>query len=97
MAWGSMSREKLIGDTKDGLLVFEVLGMHTADPVSGEFSVGLSGIAIENGQLTHGVRGAMLSGSLLELLERVDAVADDLTFYGRLATPTFRVSDMTVA
>jgi len=94
---GAMSREELIRDTRDGILVFEVMGMHTTDPVSGEFSVGLSGIAVENGQLTHGVRGAMLAGNVLQMLERVDAVADDLTFYGRLAAPTFRVPDLTVA
>src|SRR6185436_2833894 len=86
---GAISRDELIAETREGLLVFEVMGMHTTDPVSGEFSVGISGIAIENGRLTHGVRGAMLAGNVLQMLERVDAVADDLTFYGRLAAPTF--------
>ena len=94
---GKMSRDALIGDTQHGLLVFEVMGMHTADPVSGEFSVGLSGIAIENGKLTYGVRGAMLSGNVLQMLEHIDAIADDLTFYSRLAAPTFRVPNLTVA
>lgn len=94
---GKIGRDALIGDTKDGILVFEVMGMHTTDPVSGEFSVGLSGIAIENGRLTHGVRGAMLAGNVLQMLDRVDAVADDLIFYSRLAAPTFRIPDLTVA
>lgn len=94
---GKTSREALLSGTPDGVLALEVMGMHTADPVSGEFSVGLSGIAIEGGRLTHGVRGAMLSGNFLELLGRVDAVADDLAFYGAIAAPSFRVADMTVA
>jgi PmbA protein len=38
----------------------------------------------------------MLSGDLLGLLERVDAVADDLTFYGGFAAPTFRVADVMI-
>ena len=94
---GKTSREALIADTKDGVLVFEVMGMHMADPVSGDMSVGVSGIAIQNGELTHSVRGAMLSGNILQMLEGVDAVADDLRFYGSTASPTFRVADMTVA
>ncbi|MBI3549780.1 MAG: TldD/PmbA family protein [Elusimicrobia bacterium] len=94
---GTISREALLKDTRDGILVLEVMGMHTADPVSGAFSVGLSGIAVENGELTHGVRGAMLAGNVLEILERVDGVADDLSFFTRMASPTFRVADLMVA
>lgn len=97
LAPGSSKRADLIAGTRDGLLVLELLGMHTADPISGEFSVGVGGIAVEDGKLTHGVKGAMLSGSLLDLLGRVDAVADDLVFYGSLAAPTFRVADLMVA
>lgn len=94
---GKLTRERLIADTPRGILVHELMGMHTADPISGELSVGVSGLAIEDGRLTHGVRGAMLSCGLLELLERVDAVADDLVFYGGVAAPTFRVADLTIA
>ena len=94
---GTTTRQALIEDTKDGILVFEIMGMHTADPVSGEMSVGITGVAIENGKLTHGIRGAMLSTNLLDLLSGIDVVADDLVFYGATAAPTFRVAELTVA
>jgi PmbA protein len=94
---GKMTREALIADTKSGLLVAEVLGMHMADPVSGAFSVGVSGLSIEKGRICGPVKGAMISGSLLDLLSRVDGVACDLTFQGSLGAPTFRVSSLDVA
>jgi PmbA protein len=94
---GAMTREALLEDTRDGILVLELMGMHTADPVSGEFSVGLAGVEIKDGKLGGAVRGAMVSGNLLDLLDRLDAVADDLVFYGSSAAPTFRVRDLTVA
>ena len=94
---GGMSREDLISDTKDGILVLDVMGMHMVDPISGELSVGVSGLAVRDGRLAHPVKGAMISGNLMELLERIDAVADDLTFYGAMGSPTFRVADLTVA
>lgn len=94
---GTMTRAALIEGTRDGLLVLDVMGMHMADPISGEFSVGVSGLLIENGRIGKPVKAAMISGNLLELLERVDAVASDLTFYGSMGAPTFRVSRMTVA
>ncbi|MBI4375752.1 MAG: TldD/PmbA family protein [Elusimicrobia bacterium] len=94
---GSSSRQELIAGTRDGILVLDVMGMHMADPISGEFSVGVSGLRIENGELTHPIKGAMISGNLIELMDRIDAVASDLTFYGALGAPTFRVAHLTVA
>ncbi|MBI5623459.1 MAG: TldD/PmbA family protein [Elusimicrobia bacterium] len=97
LAAGTSSREKIISDTKDGLLVLEILGMHMTDPTSGEISVGASGVAIEAGRLTGAVKGCMISGNIMDLLGRIDMVADDLTFFGSLGAPTFRISHMTVA
>ena len=94
---GTITLEALIADTRSGLLVAEVLGMHMVDPVSGAFSVGVSGLSIEKGRVAGPVKGAMLSGNLLDLLARVDGVASDLTFQGSLGSPTFRVSALDVA
>ena len=97
LAPGTMTREALLSSTDDGLLVLDVMGMHMADPISGEFSVGVSGLLIEKGKLAGPVKAAMISGNLLELLGRLDAAANDLTFYGGMGAPTFRVARMTVA
>jgi len=97
LAPGPVTREALIADTRSGLLVAEVLGMHMVDPVSGAFSVGVSGLTIEKGRVGAPVKGAMISGSLLDLLARIDGVASDLTFQGSLGAPTFRVSSLDVA
>ena len=97
LAPGPMSRDALIGATKDGLLVLEVLGTHMINPVSGEFSVGVSGLEIDKGVLGRPFKGAMIAGNLLDLLARVDAVADDLVFHGSFASPTLRISALDVA
>ncbi|MFA6091372.1 MAG: TldD/PmbA family protein [Elusimicrobiota bacterium] len=94
---GKFKREELFKDAQDGVLVLDLLGMHTADAVSGEFSVGISALLLQGGELGRPLKAAMLSGNLFELLDRVDAVADDLTFHGSLAAPTFRVRDLMVA
>ncbi|MFI5351043.1 MAG: metallopeptidase TldD-related protein, partial [Elusimicrobiota bacterium] len=97
LAPGALSRDALIGGTNDGLLILEVLGTHMVDPVSGEFSVGVSGLEIEKGALARPFKGAMVAGGLLDLLSRVDAVADDLVFHGSFGSPTFRVAALDVA
>ncbi len=94
---GTVTRQRLIEDTRDGLLVLEIMGMHMADSISGEFSVGVSGLSVTDGRLGAPVKKAMIAGNLRDLLARIDAVADDLTFYGSLGAPTFRVAQMSVA
>ncbi|MBI5240523.1 MAG: TldD/PmbA family protein [Elusimicrobia bacterium] len=94
---GTMSRDQLVSDTADGLLVLDIMGMHMADPISGEFSVGVSGLAVSGGKLGAPVKKAMIAGSFKDLLAGIDAKADDLTFYGSLGSPTFRVGGMSVA
>lgn len=94
---GELSVEELLKDIASGLYVTEVMGMHTANPISGDFSVGAAGLWIENGQLAYPVRGVAIAGNILDLLASIDAVASDLTFFGGRGAPTCRVAKMTVS
>lgn len=73
--------------------VYEMLGWHTTDPISGDFSVGVSGVLHERGQKIP-LSGMALSGNLFELLSRITAVGKDLTFYGSVGSPSLLVSDL---
>ncbi|MFH1826399.1 MAG: TldD/PmbA family protein [bacterium] len=86
----------IIRSIKRGLLVLRVMGIHTANPISGEFSVGASGIMIENGELTHPVRGVTISGNLIDMLMRIEEVGSDLRFIGSTGAPTLLVADVSV-
>lgn len=94
---GQVSRAELLKDVKKGLYVTEVMGMHTANPISGDFSVGAAGIWIENGELTTPVRGVAIAGNIIDLLESIDMVANDLTFFVGKGAPTLRIASMTVS
>ncbi|HBG22353.1 MAG TPA: TldD/PmbA family protein, partial [Peptococcaceae bacterium] len=50
-----------------------------------------------NGELTTPVRGMVIAGNILELLERVDAVGSDLLFFASKGAPTIRVANLTVS
>ena len=93
---GSMSRDALIADTSHGLYVTDMMGFGF-NPVTGDFSRGASGFAIERGELAHPVSEVTISLNLDQLLQRIDAVADDLDHRTSIASPTFRVSSMTLA
>lgn len=96
MAPGRLPAAKLFAQTPKAFVVQELLGMHTADPVSGDFSVGASGYLWEGGRAVRAVKGVTLAGTLTDLLKKVDAVAADLTWRGATGCPTFRVSGLSI-
>lgn len=93
---GTMTQEELIRSTKRGLFVTEMMGFGF-NAVTGDFSRGASGFWIENGELTFPVSEITISLNLDQMLQRIDAVASDLDLRTSTASPTFRVSAMTVA
>lgn len=94
---GGTRREELIASTDKGLYVMEIMGMHTADPVSGDFSLGVNGLWIERGEFSFPVHGVTIAGNVLDLLNSIDAIGDDLEFYGSLGSPTIRISNLLIS
>ncbi len=94
---GGLSYEEIISQTSRGIVLMEVMGMHMVDTISGEFSVGASGLAVESGRVTHPVKNAMISGNILDVLRGIDGIGSDLTFFGSAGSPTFRVQSLMVA
>lgn len=92
LAPGRTPVKKLMADTPRAFIVQELLGLHTADPISGDFSLGASGLLWEKGAVVRAVKGVTLAGTLTELLKKIDAVGDDLAWQGATGCPTFRVS-----
>jgi len=73
------------------VLVDDILGAHTMNPVSGDFSVGASGFVHENGR-RRPFRGATIAGNLGELFASIAEVGDDLRFFGSVAAPSVLIS-----
>ena len=92
----NQSREELVADTEHGLYVTSMMGFGF-NAVTGDFSRGASGFLIEDGELSHPVSEVTISLNLDQILQRIDAVADDLDQRTAVASPTFRVSSMTLA
>jgi PmbA protein len=93
---GTMSRDALVADTKHGLYVTGMMGFGF-NSVTGDFSRGASGFLVRDGELAEPVSEVTISLNLDELLQRIDAVADDVDHRTSIASPTFRVSSMTLA
>ena len=84
-----------------GLYVQDVSGLHSGtDPVSGQFSVGATGLWIRDGALAEPVREVTVSSTLVEMLLGIAALGDDRRFYpfgGSYGGATALLAEMTVA
>jgi PmbA protein len=97
LAKGAHSFDRLVGLVDRGVYVTEVMGLHTANPVTGDFSIGASGILIEKGKLTKPIKGFAIAGNLIELLKNISEVGTDLRFWGGVGAPAVLVSKIAVS
>ncbi|MDE1160400.1 MAG: TldD/PmbA family protein [Acidobacteriaceae bacterium] len=93
---GSMTPEELIADIPNGLYVLSTMGFGT-NLVTGDYSQGVSGLWIENGELAYPVEEITIAGNMKDMFRNVSAIANDLHFRGSGAVPTVRIEGMTIA
>jgi PmbA protein len=93
---GECSQEQLIADVTSGLYVTETMGVGV-NLVTGDYSLGASGMWIENGELAFPVEEITIAGNLKEMYRNISAIASDLEFRTATASPTIRIEGMTIA
>ncbi len=93
---GTDSAEQIIGSVKNGLYVPEMIGFGV-NMVTGDYSRGAAGMWIENGELAFPVEEITVAGNLKEMFHNIEMVGNDLDMRSRIATPTVKISRMTIA
>jgi len=91
---GDTGPEALFRQAANGVLITEIMGLHTVDPVSGDLSVGASGIRIRDGVLAEPVDKLTFAGNLRDFLTRIVAVGSDLRWYGSSAGLSLLLEDI---
>ena len=86
-----------LDEIDSGIITTSVLGAHTANPISGDFSVELSNaFAVENGEITDGVKKAMISGNIYELMKKCEGIKSEIKQKGAFIIPKIMVHDLKV-
>jgi PmbA protein len=93
---GKTSRDEIIASTRTGLYVTELMGFGF-NAITGDFSRGAAGFWIDQGKLAFPVSEVTISSNLDTMLKNIDAVGDDLELKSSTASPTLRVSSMTIS
>lgn len=93
---GKSTPEDVIRGVKQGLYVTEMMGFGF-NAITGDYSRGAAGFWIEDGKRAFPVSEVTVSSNLDDMLKNIDAVGDDLEFKTSTASPTLRLSKMTIA
>lgn len=73
---GAISHSQLLGQMHRGLLVTEMMG-HGANPLTGDYSMGVSGFWVDWGEVQYPVQGITLAGNLRDIFSGIVAIAMD--------------------
>ena len=95
MTNGVHSYEDMIKSTKSGFYATELIGMGV-NLITGDYSMGASGMWIENGEIKFPVSEITIASNLKDMFLNLTA-ANDLEFKSRSNAPTIRIEGMTLA
>jgi len=93
---GTKSPESIIAQMQNGVMITEIMGLHTINPVSGDMSVGASGIRVRNGSLEESIDRMTFAGNLRDLMLNIVEVGSDLRWYASSAGLTLLLEEMTL-
>lgn len=86
-----------IEDIADGIIVDSVMGAHTANPITGDFSVeALNSFEIKNGSIENPIKKVMISGNIFDIMMDVNAVEGDVRQLGSCITPRILADNLRI-
>jgi PmbA protein len=95
---GTSDLAGILREAEGGVLIQDVSGVHSgANPISGAFSVGATGLRISGGELREPLREMTIASTIPEMLRNVRMVGNDLRFMMSVGVPTILIGEMTVA
>jgi PmbA protein len=97
IASGPHSLDHLLSSEKKVFLLHDIMGLHMAEPVTGEFSLGAAGFLYENGRLARPVRGMTMAGTVGGLLENATAAGNEIHWASSMGAPYVLVKNITLS
>jgi PmbA protein len=94
---GTQSREQLIAETGEGIIIYNSVGAFLSNRVTTEFSITPTvAFKIKNGEISHPIKGIIIADSMANILKNITGVADNAKQQVRVKTPTLRVENVVI-
>ncbi len=97
MSTGDSSLEEMIADTREGVIVYEMLGGGQSNLLAGDFAVNLMlGFLVRDGEIAGRLTDTMVSGNVYEAFPRIDLAVREARQIGSTIVPDVRFSALSV-
>ncbi|PKK83576.1 MAG: TldD/PmbA family protein [candidate division Zixibacteria bacterium HGW-Zixibacteria-1] len=90
---GDKSLAELIKDVQKGIFVTSFIGGNS-NSTTGDYSMGIIGMYIEDGKIIRPVNEMNISGNLLDLFQQLDATGNDAYPYSSIRRPSLYFKDI---
>ncbi|SMP01820.1 PmbA protein [Desulfurobacterium pacificum] len=94
---GVLDFDGLVRTPEEVIVVTDAMGIHTINPISGEFSIGISGVYYRDGKKVQPVTGMTVAGNIRDLLFGITQVGADERWLGNVSTPSVLIKSLTVS
>jgi PmbA protein len=95
---GTLADDALLAAVGDGVFVQSMSGLHSGvNPISGDFSVGMTGRTVRNGQLAEPIREATIATTIQRMLLDVVAVGANVRFVGGTGAPMLAIEGVSLS
>ena len=94
---GKKSLDEGLKSIKNGLYITNLMGLHMANPISGDFSLGAEGIIVENGFLTTPIKEIVISGNLKDILQNTKYIYNNVKTSGVIYAPSILVEGLNIS
>ncbi len=80
----------------NGIIIEELMGVHTANPITGDFSLGITGYILRDGE-SRPFQGVMFSGNVFDVLSSLKEAGTDFRWYGAFGAPSLYVEGLKIS
>ena len=91
----AVNRDELLNKF-DGIYITEIMGLHMANSISGDFSFGIDGFLTHNGELVSYFKSATLADNFFDMMKRVIGLSNSMYFSGSFGSPDIAIADCVV-
>jgi PmbA protein len=90
---GKRSPEEMIKDVEQGIFVTQFVGGNS-NSLTGDFSYGIVGLYIKDGEIVHPVNEMNISGNIMEIWKNLAEVGNDPYQYSSIMRPSMYFKDV---
>ena len=91
-----LALEQIFNSISKGVYITDIMGLHMANTISGDFSLGINGFLIKNGNIGGYFKAASFAGNFFDIMSRVYNVSNNYVTIGSFGSCDLHIGDCTI-